>query len=275
MPDSNEVYRYYLQPFRLVEKLRLNCGYEKSFKLTPEYLLPNRYLLGIDKNQLDPDKLAEIMQTMEMPQGLAGELLANLENANLVLLGFEEGVDDCIYKIYLEYWDDIRQKLDDEEPPYPAETLFLGYKWSAFDNNRAVVTRYEYFPRLELEQIRDRLRLLVVARDDDRTYDVANRIIEQCAQRVDSKTFIFLEAGETENPRKSFDINLYRAGLKLSQVYPLLKQLCGHYSIRAEALDCVYKNVHQRDLGHLSGGIDRAGNPFFTVYYDNQPGAVP
>lgn len=273
MLDSSVVYSQYIQPFRLVEKLRLNCGYEKSFKLIPEHLLPNRYLLGIDKNDLDPDKLSTIMRTMGMPQRLADELLANLENANLLLLGFEEGVEDCIYKIYLEYWDEIKQKLEDTEPPYPVKTMFLGYKWSAFDNRRAVVTRYDYFPRLELEQINQRLRLLMVAPGDDITHDVVNRIIEQCAKQADSKTFIFLEAGETGSPRKSFDINLYRAGMKLSHFYPLLKQLCGHYSIRLEALDNVYQNIHHRDLGHLSGGIDRAGKPFFTVYYDNQPSA--
>lgn len=271
MLDSDIVYGSYIQPFKLVEELGLNCGYEKSFKLSPGHLLPNRYLLGVDTKQLDPNKLAIIIRQMQMPSRFVGDFDARLAGANLVLLGFEEGVDDCIYKIYLEYWDQIRDRLETSQPPYQPETLFIGYKWSALDNSRSVVTHYIYYPRLGSKQIGERLQALVPAAEGEMTCDPARQVVELCAERADSERFIFLEAGEAGNQRKSFDINLYRAEAPMEVIYPVLKQLCRHYSVGAMELDRIYQNVRHRELGHISGGIDRHGKPFFTVYYDNQP----
>lgn len=271
MLDSKIVYDSYIQPFKLVEELGLNCGYEKSFKLSPGHLLPNRYLLGVDTKQLDQNKLAIIFRQMQMPSPFVGDFDARLTGANLVLLGFEEGVDDCIYKIYLEYWDKIKDRLEASQPPYRSETLFIGYKWSALDNSRSVVTHYIYYPRLGLEQIGERLQVLVPAAEGAITCEIARQVVELCAKHADSERFIFLEAGEAGNQRKSFDINLYRAEVRMEVIYPVLKQLCRHYSVRVTELDRIYQDFRHRELGHISGGIDRHGKPFFTVYYDNQP----
>jgi hypothetical protein len=268
MLDSDTVYEKYSQPFRLLEELGIKCGYEKSFKLTPRHLLRNRYLLGIATSELEESRLSRIQQRMEMPERFVSECSNRLADANLVLLGFEEGVQDCVYKIYLEYWDKILAGIESSAPPYSPQTMFLGYKWSAFDNSRSAITDYVYYPRIKLDEILARLQALMESSADSGSFDATREIITQSAKRADPESFIYLEASEADNPRKSFDINLYRAGIELSNIYPLLARLCQNYAISADHLDELFARVGSRLLGHLSGGIDREGNSFFTVYYD-------
>jgi hypothetical protein len=263
---KDRVYSRYLRPFSLVEILKLRCGYEKSFKLTDGHLLCNRYLLGIDKADLDDDKLSFICDQLEMPAQFRLQLSDHLADANLVLLGFEQGVEDCTYKIYLEYWDKVRSSRQpcDDKP----ETLFLGYKWSAFDNRRAALTCYRYFPALTVAGMIKRISSLKASDDHSATFDVAGQIVAHSAQRASSPAFRFLEATEADSPRKSFDINLYAAGLNLQDIYPGLKNLCDDYSVSIEELDRLFGRVGSCTLGHLSGGLDRKGKVFFSVYYE-------
>ena len=268
MNKQEEILDSYIRPFSLVEKLKLKCGYEKSFKLTGQHLLRNRYLLGIDKAELDHDKLSYICNQMAMPEQFVDDFFNNLGDANLILLGFEEGSRDCTYKIYLEYWDKVKRKMMETKPPYEPVTLFIGYKWSVFDPGRSALTDYLYYPKITADEINKRMYKLNSLDEDKTTFEVARKIITRSARRADSKSFIFMEASEGNNPRKSFDINLYRGGIYLREIYPLLKQLCHHYSVRTEALDNLFGRISPQVLGHLSGGIDREGKGFFTVYYE-------
>ena len=269
MLDPDAVYAKYAEPFRLIEELGLKCGYEKSFKLTQQQLLRNRYLLGIEKAGLDSAGLAQIYQRLEMPAEYIEDFLTGLADANLVLLGFEEGVEDCVYKIYLEYWDKIQLDIDCLAPPYQPRTMFIGYKWSALDSTRSAVTNYVYYPRINLDQIVSRLQALCASPDDD-NFKVASEIIRFSASRAEPESFVYLEASEADNPRKSFDINLYQAGVELRSIYPMLAQLSRCYAISDTDLDELFETVSSRPLGHLSGGIDRQGKSFFTVYYETQ-----
>ncbi|MFV2031370.1 MAG: hypothetical protein ACC663_02645 [Gammaproteobacteria bacterium] len=270
MIKQDEIYDSYIRPFSLVEKLKLKCGYEKSFKLTDQHLLRNRYLLGIDKAELDHDKLSFICNQMGMPKKFVENFFTNISDANLILLGFEEGDGDCTYKIYLEYWDKIRKNMKRAQPPYEPVTLFLGYKWSVFDNSQSALTNYVYYPMITVDEIIKRMCNLNTLDEDEATFEVARNIITHSAKRVNNRPFIYLEASEGNNPRKSFDINLYRAGINLRNIYPFLKQLCRHYSVRIDELDKLYSRVDSRVLGHLSGGIDRDGKGFLTVYYETE-----
>ena len=80
--------------------------------------------------------------------------------------------------------------------------------------------------------------------------------------------FIYLEVSEEDNPRRSFDINLYKANLKLHELYPFLSKTSRHYSIPPEEFDPLYDQIRTRLFGHLAGGIDREGKDFLTIYYE-------
>ena len=268
MINQDEIIDSYIRPFGLVENLKLKCGYEKSFKLTNQHLLRNRYMLGIDKTELDHDKLLLICNRMEMPTNFVENFFDNLPAANLILLGFEEGTGDCTYKIYLEFWDKVRTSIKGSRAPYESVTLFLGYKWSAFDNTRSALTNYTYYPMITLDEIINRMGKLNSQDENQIAFEVVRKIITHSTRGFDDKSLIYLEASEENNPRKSFDINLYEAGINLRKIYPFLKQLCRYYSVRIEELDNLYSLVNSLVLGHLSAGIDRDGKDFLTVYYE-------
>lgn len=271
MPDQDAVYNSYIKPFRLVEQLGLECGYEKSFKLINRHLLRNRYLLGIEKSLLDHKKLSSICEQMEMPEKFVDQFFGNIADANLVLLGFEQGVEDCTYKIYLEYWDKIRQQKSAKQSPHEPVTMFQGYKWNVCDGSRAVITDYLLYPMLKVDEIIERIARLGASGEDNTVFDVASKIISRAASLAGNQSLIYLEASEGDNPRNSFDINLYPADMTLKSIYPSVAQLFHHYSITDAELDLLYSQVDSRPLGHMSGGVDRSGRDFFTVYYENQP----
>jgi hypothetical protein len=271
MHNQEAFYDSYIRPFRLVEQLGLECGYEKSFKLIDQHLLRNRYMLGIEKSILDNQKLSAICEQMEMPEKFIDEFFDNVADANLVLLGFEEGVDDCTYKIYLEYWDRLRARMSAGQAPHEPETLFQGFKWSALDNSRAVLTDYACFPLLEVDEIIDRLGGLLSTGEDRRVFDAISEIITTAARLARDRQLVYLEAREEDNPRVSFDINLYPADITLQSICAPLERLFRYYSIPNDELDRLYGQVGSRPLGHLSAGTDRSGKDFVTVYYETQP----
>jgi hypothetical protein len=93
-------------------------------------------------------------------------------------------------------------------------------------------------------------------------------IIQFSARRSVDRSFIYVEVHEDGNPRQSFDINLYKANLRLREIVPFLARIRQHYSVPVEQFDRLYELVGDKLFGHLAGGIDRHGQDFLTVYYE-------
>ena len=62
-------------------------------------------------------------------------------------------------------------------------------------------------------------------------------------------------------------MNMYKAKVRLEELYPLLMDMCQHYSIPSEEFHILYDQFKAKLFGHLSGGIDREGKDFLTLYY--------
>jgi len=77
----------------------------------------------------------------------------------------------------------------------------------------------------------------------------------------------YLEVEEEGNPRKSFDINAYKAHLHLEELAPVLTDLARRYSIPQQKFQDLMGDISGKIFGHLSGGIDRSGRDFFTIHY--------
>lgn len=87
------------------------------------------------------------------------------------------------------------------------------------------------------------------------------------SSKVDKERFLYLDVKEENNPRSSFDINVYGANLQLQEVDPFLMSTCRHYSIPEEQFHKLYEPAKSHILGHLAGSINRKGKDFFTIYY--------
>lgn len=255
--------------FERVRALGTGFGFEKSFKLTRKSLLGDRVILGVRSALATPDALLGVCRDIGMPQPFLDGFARELGGANTVGFGHEGGGHGGVYKVYLEFWDRLRERVLRDPANRAPALLFLGFKWEAGENGQAALARYTCHPLLSVRGILARLEALYEARSDSRSLGAARAILALAAQRIGADdTFVYVEAEEEGNPRKSFDLNFYKAGLRVRDLLPALATLCREYSIAAGELERVETQAGGRALGHLSGGLGRDGQDFLTVYYE-------
>lgn len=54
--------------FRIVEDMQVPCGYERSFKMLEGRLLANRFLLGMNTENLTHERLLDVCRQLDMPK---------------------------------------------------------------------------------------------------------------------------------------------------------------------------------------------------------------
>jgi hypothetical protein len=168
----------------------------------------------------------------------------------------------------LEYWDKLNREIRNKSNPQEPILLHLGYKWDTTDRSRATIAKYTCHPLLSVQDILKRIAKIYGTGRDDTSLPIIEDIIELALSKNRAISPIYLEAAEENNPRISFDINLYKATLRLSQLRPMLSRMHRHFAFSSEEFGKLYNLVCNKLLGHLSGGVDRNGNDFLTVYYE-------
>ncbi|HYL79599.1 MAG TPA: hypothetical protein VEU07_02235, partial [Candidatus Acidoferrum sp.] len=63
------------------------------------------------------------------------------------------------------------------------------------------------------------------------------------------------------------DINMYRANLRMEELYAHLLDVGRQYSVPSTRLHEVYEPVKAQIFGHLTGGSDSQGRDFLTIYF--------
>ncbi|HSB82035.1 MAG TPA: DUF3467 domain-containing protein [Candidatus Methylomirabilis sp.] len=256
--------------FQLVEGLNVGAGLERSVKISEGSLLSNRFLLGLSKRTIGPgaDKqILDICTRLRMPRDLLDAFGVGLADANYVHFGFERGERASLYKVYLEFWRKIEESLRNRPENLGPFLLHLGFKWDTTEAARRATTRYTWHPWLAVEDILARASGLLDPGLHRRTLEILSGILRLASGRIPHQDILYLEVTEEGNPRRSFDINMYRANLRLAELYPLLLQIGGRYSIPFQELQAFYEPIKHKTFGHISGGIDREGKDFLTVYY--------
>jgi hypothetical protein len=253
----------------LVRELGVGFGFERSFKLSAASAQGERLILGVRSALADPAALAAVCRAIGMPEARIAEFEAALPEANTVGFGFEGDERGGVYKVYLEYWEQLWRRLQRDPKDVSPALLFLGFKWSAREPARCAVARYTCHPLLALGGIRQRLETLYEGRTDSPSLEATRAILELAGRRLArGDSFVYVEAEEEGNPRRSFDLNLYKARLPVDALQPALAELAGRYGISAASLAQALAPAANRHFGHLSGGLGREGKDFLTVYYE-------
>jgi hypothetical protein len=241
-------------------------GFERSFKMAEGTLLANRYLAGIARHTAAPGDLLGVCRAMGMPERQMPAFLESFPAANAVHFGFEETADSGTFKVYLEFADRLAA-------PAGARTgavlLHLAFKWDAIDNTRSTVGRYVFHPDLTTGDILERLASTYLPGRES-PYRTVKAILELAATRSE-KPPMYLEVSEEGNARSSFDLNLHEAQATLAEIEPQLAEMQRHYRISEEPFERLLAQVCGAKLGHLSGGVERGGKDFLTVYYEAVP----
>lgn len=255
---------------RLLERLHIKPAFERSFKVKEKTLFKNRFLLGFEKDLIEPaanEKILDMCEQMGMPPVLMAGFLKHLPEASIVGFGFGENEKTCIVRAYLEfgvrYYRAMKSNPHDPDP----YLSHLGFKWDVSDNTNGVVTEYTCHPAYRTEDMLERVSSEVYKNRERNPYDIVKGILDLASSKAGTDKFLFLSVHEGGNPRNSFDINVYRAGLHMKEIYSFLLEIGRYYSIPDTQLHDIYDPVKTKILGHMAGGIDRSGHDFLTLYF--------
>ncbi len=256
--------------FELFKNLDLVVSLERSFKASEKTLLPNRFLLGFipDSIRQDPRrKILDICVRMRMPEKFLGPFGQNLPEATMVGFGIEEDETTCVVKAYLEFRNRYEEALKKNSKKFDSYVSHWGFKWDAADNARGALARYICFPAFTAGDILERLSGAFYQAHEKTPLEIVRGMVELGSKKVGQDKFLYLEVNEENNPRSSFDINMYGANFRLEELYPSFLRMCRYYSIPDEQFQTLYEPVRTRTFGHIAGGMDRKGRDFLTVYF--------
>ncbi len=256
--------------FALVDALRAPCGLERSFKIFKGSVLANRILLGLETAAVPSPaagSIGKVCELLEMPEPFFADMRDRLEDANIVLFGFEETEDSCIYKVYLEFAGRF-EELAKRPPAVPEPfVLHLGYKWDPGERKRRSLARYLCYPGFTAREMLERIENVFIRPGHSAPLRFARDLLKLGGERTDPNIFLYNEAEEENNPRRSFDINMYPANMPMRHVKPVLSEIFRHYGIPAEDFQRLFLPEQEKIFGHLTGGVDRDGRDFLTVYF--------
>lgn len=247
----------------LVLGLGADFLHERSFRICDAGLLRNRFLTSLAKPAIPGArhrKLLDLWAQMAMPSDMLEAAERNLPGAAFIHFGFEENERGCLYKVYLETGSGAA------EPGMPF-LLHLAFKWAVGDPTYRAVTRYRWYPELPISAIAERLSDLLTGSEAPENLAVARGLLDLAASRVDARGIQYLEVREDGNARRSFDLNVYDADLRMDEVRPLLARACRRHRIAEHDFAALADAIAKQRFGHLAGGTHREGQDFFNVYY--------
>jgi hypothetical protein len=247
-------------------RLDLPYGLEESFKMTGRRVLQDRVLIGYSTDVLSAKDFYEIAFDLGMPLRCKQLLETHLGQANAVLFGIEDRGGSSVCKVYLEFWDQVRRQVQQAGPLEP-RLLHLGLKWDTGRPDHHEVARYLCHPMLSSKEVlRGMAKVYPVADDLPSAREDVLSIVRQGMKKTPAASMLFLEVHEEGNPRCSFDVNLYKTGLRVGDVESELKSAAAHLGVPVADLLPALHHLGNLPLGHLAGGIDRHGNEFLSLY---------
>jgi tryptophan halogenase len=232
---------------------------ERSFQVRHERLQAHRFLLTVLPHEIPGDAAAGIRtaaRRMDMPPAVERWLDAGLAQASAVHFGFEGDAGRIVCKLYLEH------PRDGTAAPV---LLHEACKWTPGSPDH-VVSQYHWHAGLDADGIAHRLRGLYGA-DAPWSLACALAVLRLGAERAGGTALQYLEVTEAGNPRRSFDLNLYDAGLAVRDAQEQLVGMRDHFALRPGRFQALYDQIKSKPLGHVAGGVHRDGNDFFNVYF--------
>lgn len=256
--------------FRFLEDQKIRPAFERSCGFLENKLFRNRFLLGFEKRMINGsphEKISTVCEQLDMPIDFLESLQRHLPEANIVGFGFGEQEGACVVKAYLEFGSRFYRAVK-SKPSKPDPYLsHLSFKWDAEDNTRKALARYTCFPGYTVEEMQAKLSQDFYGGATGGPFQIVKGILDLASRKAERQRFLYLDVKEENNPRSSFDINVYGANLQLQEVHHFLLDICRHYSIPEKQFVPFYDSAKTHILGHLAGGMNKEGRDFLTIYY--------
>lgn len=252
-----------------VEASGVPYGREQSFKLVAGSLLADRLLVGIQTTALSLDATVAMGAALGMPEGAKQLVTRRFGEANAVFFAAEESGVHRVFKLYLEFWEVVRRRVraGDASP----QLLHLGIKWDSARPGHFEEAHYTCVPLLNTRDVLQRMRAVLPEAAPAAAVGIAQDIVRLAARVRPQAPFLYLEVSETGNPRRSFDVNLYKSGLAVADAAAQLRAAAVHFGVAGERFETVLAGMERMPLGHIAAGCDRRGGEFFSVYAEVAP----
>jgi len=239
-------------------------GHEASSKLLPGRLIDDRYLISIDKETcIEKGILTKLAAVSE--QGVSAKiepwLKQHLPETDVLHFGFE-GSANPAFKVYLEHCNAFMNGLKNN--PYTQITVFEAIKWDS--NNTALTSQYVCRPA----QSEQALRKVISECFMDLNIDaerLTQAFLTTALTSLPAERLLILEVIEQSSERKSFDLNLYDLETKVADWSGLISLLWEHQGLTGSSLKLFLTTHGDKVLGHISAGVGRDNDVFFTLYY--------
>jgi hypothetical protein len=255
----------------VTRSLGVPYGHERSIKLRRHATLANRFLLTIARDDLGPtavDRVLDACRQLEMPDEFLDAVAAQGPPANMIHFGFEEeAAGRAHYKVYLEREAAFATAMTSAPAGGEPFVLHHAFKWNVADGADRAVARYVCHPRLARQAMLQRIAAVYAGRPGRAPWHLVCELVTAAARRVPEEAIMYLDVTEDGTDRRSFDVNVYRAGLPVESLAPFFDRLADHFQLRAAAVAEAFAAVLGLQLGHVAGGIDRHGRDFFTIYF--------
>ena len=243
---------------------------ERSIRFTPGQFEANRFLLGLERRQLlanDIKSIRDLLCSLELPENYVDDFVSLLPNFDWLHFGFESGHNGILIKAYLEY-----DKKDASEP----YVRHHAWKWSPI-TKRPIQSTYWCHPRIDLTQIKERMKLSMRPVVTGSWMQSAQHCLEFCSGSLDllnhhsdDEDIVYLEVDEATTLRHSFDVAFYGSGLRVCDVDADLRRLCVDLKLDMKRVDLLVEQVRGYELGHIASGLHNDGQPFCTIYFGAQ-----
>lgn len=243
-------------------------GREQSFKLAPGQLLADRLLIGVPASQLTAETTLAIGSAFGMPAAAQQLVTSRFSEANAVFFATEDSAVHRVFKLYLEFWDLVRARVrgGDASP----QLLHLGVKWDSARPDRFEVAHYTCVPLLNSRDVLRRMAAVLPPDAPRGAVGIAQDIVRLAAGRSGAP-FIYMDVSETGNPRRSFDINLYKSELVVGDAASQLRAAAAHFGVAGPPFETLLAGMQAMPLGHVAAGLDRRGGEFLSLYAEVAP----
>ena len=254
-----------------VSRLGGRRGVERSVKVSRGQVLADRCLASIELATLGDAPLArlvELARELEMPQDFIDALPEVIKGADNLHFGFEGAPEGDVRKVYLEYASSARRAMVSALPE--STLVHVAFKWSPGRPSSRAIARYTRNPCATLAEIQARIGEIAPPAAAPIAFSLVQKILARMTFLEHARDLMVLAVEESGNPRRSFDLNLYEARLRLAHINDLLVATLREYGAPIDAGRQIFEANADAWAGHVAGGVGRSGDEFATIYFDGK-----
>lgn len=231
-----------------------------SVKLGHQNINRNRLILGMRSADITFKKLARKLVELKFPESKLIELENRYYAADDLGLAIEKTSDGKIdLRVYFEIkytnsnWYKVkRERIKNQD--YHTMPLFIGYKW-IHGESKVITSNYNYIQYMDGNQLIERLSKITEYLPSCIRRELYGKSVDDVLE------YVVMEVKDNETKRFSYDIRFDVNKIFIEDFSS--KEIMEKFKINFDAL----KDFSKLSIGHVSGGKDKNGEDFLTLYF--------